>query len=98
MEKRGLAVGKPEVLRVLEREKEKAVTRDIQAAVRMSRELRSDFLGLGDRLYREHPDVWAQVKDDWRDVWLPRIAVDIEVTSKLRRLGTITDPLILRSR
>lgn len=97
MEKRGLAVGKPEVLRVLEREKEKAVTRDIQAAVRMSRELRSDFLGLGDRLYRDYPDVWDRVKDDWREVWLPRIAVDVEVTSRLRRLGTIAEPLPIRT-
>ncbi len=97
MEKSGLAVSKPEVLRMLEQEKEKAIIRDIRAALKRSQELRSDFLGLGDRLYREHPDVWAQVKDDWRDVWLPRIAVDVEVTSRLRRLGTIAEPLPIRT-
>lgn len=82
---------------MLEREKEKAVKREILAAVKRSRELHSDFLGLGDRLYREHPDVWERVKDDWRDVWLSRIAVDVKVTSKLRRLGTIADPIPIRA-
>lgn len=83
-------------MRMLEREKEKAVKRDVEAAVRRSRELHSDFLQLGDRLYREHPEVWEKVKDDWRDTWLPRVAVDVKVTSKLERTGLIDDPLPIR--
>ena len=97
MEKSELAVGKPEILTMLEREKEKAVKRDIEAAVRRSQELRSDFLQLGDKLYREHPEVWEKVKDDWRDTWLPRVAVDVKVTSKLERTGLIDDPLPIRA-
>jgi spore germination protein KC len=97
VEKSELAVGKPEILTMLEREKEKAVKRDIEAAVRRSQELHSDFLRLGDRLYREHPEVWEKVKDDWRDTWLPRVAVDVKVTSKLERTGLIDDPLPIRA-
>lgn len=83
-------------MRMLEREKEKAVKRDVEAAVRRSRELHSDFLQLGDRLYREHPEVWEKVKDDWRDTWLPRVVVDVKVTSKLERTGLIDEPLPIR--
>ncbi|CEO89453.1 MAG TPA: hypothetical protein GX520_09385 [Syntrophaceticus sp.] len=97
MEKSELAVGKPETLRILEREKEKAVKRDVEAAIRRSQELRSDFLQLGDKLYREHPEVWGKVKDDWRDTWLPQVAVDVKVTSKLKRTGLIDDPLPIRA-
>lgn len=61
MEKIGLAVGESKTLEMLEKEKEKAIRREVEAALRRSRELQSDFLGLGDRLYREHPDVWEKV-------------------------------------
>ncbi len=93
MEKTGLAVGESETLEMLEQEKEKAIRRDVEAALRRSRELKSDFLGLGDRLYREYPDVWEQVKDDWRDDWLPNVVVEVKITSELTRTGLLLDPL-----
>jgi len=96
VEETGLAVSEREPLELLEQEKEKAIKRDVEAALRRSKELRSDFLGLGDRLYREYPEVWEKVKDDWRDVWLPRVAVDVKVTSELTRTGLILDPLQIK--
>jgi len=96
VEKTGLAVGEAEALELLEREKEKAIKRDVEAAIRRSRELRSDFLGLGDKLYREYPEVWEKVKDDWRDVWLPRVAVEVKVTSEITRTGLTLDPLPIK--
>ena len=96
MEKTGLAVGEAEALELLEREKEKAIKRDVEAAIRRSRELRSDFLGLGDKLYREYPEVWEKVKDDWRDAWLPHVAVEVKVTCEITRTGLILDPLPIK--
>jgi spore germination protein KC len=95
--KEGLEILNPETLKVLEREKEKAVKRDIEAAVRRSQELHSDFLQLGDKLYREHPEAWDKVKDDWREAWLPQVKVDINVSSKIERTGTIDNPISVRS-
>ncbi len=82
---------------MLEREREKAIKRDVDAAIRKSRELRSDFLCLGDKLYREHPKVWDKVKDDWRDTRLPQLEVDVKVTCTLERTGLIDDPLPVRA-
>lgn len=96
MEKIGLAVGESKTLEMLEKEKEKAIRREVEAALRRSRELQSDFLGLGDRLYREHPDVWEKVKDDWRDDWLPNVAVEVKITSELTQTGLVLDPLFIR--
>jgi len=96
VEKTGLAVGEAEALELLEREKEKAIKRDVEAAIRRSRELRSDFLGLGDKLYREYPEVWEKVKDDWRDAWLPHVAVEVKVTCEITRTGLILDPLPIK--
>jgi spore germination protein KC len=98
VEKTGLAVGEAETLEMLEQEKEKAIKRDVEAALRRSKELKSDFLGLGDRLYREYPDVWEKVKDNWRDAWLPHVAVDVKVTSEITRTGLILDPLPIKER
>lgn len=96
MEKIGLAVGESKTLEMLEKEKEKAIRREVEAALRRSRELQSDFLGLGDRLYREHPDVWEKVKDDWRDDWLPNVAVEVKITSELTQTGLVLDPLSIK--
>jgi spore germination protein KC len=96
VEKIGLAVGESKTLEMLEKEKEKAIRREVEAALRRSRELQSDFLGLGDRLYREHPDVWEKVKDDWRDDWLPNVAVEVKITSELTQTGLVLDPLSIK--
>lgn len=96
MEKIGLAVGESKTLEMLEKEKEKAIRREVEATLRRSRELQSDFLGLGDRLYREHPDVWEKVKDDWRDDWLPNVAVEVKITSELTQTGLVLDPLSIK--
>ncbi len=83
---------------MLEKEKEKAITREVMAAVRKSKELRSDFLALGDKLYREYPDVWEKVKHNWRDEWLPKVEVRVSVTSKIRRSGATSEPIDVHSR
>jgi hypothetical protein len=90
-----LAVSKPEALELLEQEKEEAIRQEVMAAVAKARSLQSDFLGLGDRLYRKDPGVWKQVKDGWSTAWLPQVEVDVNVTCELRHTGPIADPLNL---
>lgn len=91
--KRELAVSKPEVLRLLEREKEKAIEQEVMAAVKKAQEMHSDFLGLGDRFYRKYPHVWPQIKDEWNGKWFPHVEVEVEVKCKIRRMGTTVDPV-----
>lgn len=81
---------------MLEREKERAIRREVVAAVKRAQELRSDFLGLGDRLYRERPDVWMEVKDSWNTRWFPHVEVDVKVTCRLKRTGATADPVRIR--
>lgn len=81
---------------MLEKEKEKAIQREVLAAIRRSQELQSDFIGFGDLLYRKYPDTWEKIKSDWRSAWLPGIEVDVKVTSKLERTGNTIDPVPVR--
>ncbi len=82
---------------MLEREKEKAIAREVMAAVNRSKELKSDFLGLGGMIYREYPEVWEKIKGEWRDGWLPNVDVRVRVCSKIRRSGATVGPTQVRS-
>jgi spore germination protein KC len=88
-----LPVGEVRVLRMLEEEKEKAIRQEALAAWEKAKEMRSDFLGFGECLYRNKPEVWRQVKDDWNDYWLNKISVEVKVNCKLRRTGAVADPV-----
>lgn len=82
---------------MLEKEKEKAIVREVKAAVNRSKELKSDFLGLGDMIYRDYPEVWEKIKGNWRDEWLPAVDVRVSVTSKIKRTGATAEPLPVHS-
>jgi hypothetical protein len=36
------------------------------------------------------------VKDDWRDDWLPNVAVEVKITSELTQTGLVLDPLSIK--
>jgi spore germination protein KC len=78
---------KPEDIRLLEEEGEKAVRQDVMAVVKKSQEAHSDFLGFGERIYETDPDLWEEISETWRDEWLTNVQVDISVNCKLRRTG-----------
>jgi len=88
-----IAAGSKETIELLEREKEAVIRQEAMGAVTKARSLQSDFLGLGDRLYRQHPGVWKQVRDSWNTAWLPQVAVDVNVTCQLRNTKATNDPL-----
>ena len=84
---------KPEDLGRLEEEGEKAILQDVMAAVKKSQEVRSDFLGLGEKIYETDPDLWKEIGEAWRDEWLPNVQVDISVNCKLKRTGLAAGPV-----
>ncbi|HAA90732.1 MAG: Spore germination protein KC [Thermoanaerobacterales bacterium 50_218] len=91
-----LPVSETGVLRMLEEEKEKAIKQEVLAAWEKAEEMHSDFLGLGECLYRKKPEIWKKVKGDWNDYWLNKISVKVKVNCKLRRTGAVADPVKVR--
>lgn len=73
----------------MERRMAEAIKQEIQAAVTKAQELRTDYIGFGTSLYRSNPKLWGQVQDDWQELLLPNMAVEIDVRAKLRRLGLV---------
>ncbi len=87
---------KPEGIRLLEREKEKAIAAEIENAVRKAKSLKSDFLGFGRCLYRAYPKVWREVMKDWNEFWFPRAEVAVKVNCHLLRTGSTADTVKVR--
>ncbi|MGD0622095.1 MAG: Ger(x)C family spore germination protein [Thermacetogeniaceae bacterium] len=88
-----IKVGNLDTIELLEQEKQTAIRQEVLGAVSKAKSLQSDFLGLGDRLYRKYPGVWKQVKDNWNTAWLPQVEVDVSVKCKLRNTSATNDPL-----
>jgi spore germination protein KC len=56
------------------------IERECQAAVRKSKELHADFIGIGRKLEQKEPQYWKEVKDNWENelVDFP-VSFDIQV-------------------
>jgi len=93
VEKEDIDINKPEDMRLLEQEEEKAIYQEVMAAVNKSRELHSDFLGLGEKIYETNPKLWKEINQTWRDEWLPNVQAEITVSCKLTRTGLTAEPV-----
>lgn len=63
-----------------------------QIVRKAQRDYKYDFLGFGNAFRRAHPQEWKKLKDDWDEKFVTA-AVDVEVDCRIRRIGTITNPL-----
>jgi spore germination protein KC len=72
---------------------EKSIYQDAMAAVNKSRELHSDFMGFGEKIYETNPKLWRELEQTWRDEWLPNIQTDISVSFHLTRTGLTAEPV-----
>lgn len=87
-----LDVADPEVVAKLEARQAEVVRNEIERAVRCAGELHSDFPGLGDAFRRRFPHEWRAIRDDWREVYLPEMSLEIVVESRIARAGALFGP------
>ncbi|WZL73328.1 Ger(x)C family spore germination protein [Clostridiaceae bacterium 35-E11] len=60
------------------------------AAIRKAqKELRSDIFGFGEAIHRADPKAWHTFKDDWDEIFTS-LPIHVNVTSRIKRTGTIT--------
>ncbi len=53
---------------------------------KLQKEFKVDVIGVNEYLSKFKPDIWSQFKDDWENVF-PDIDIQVEVDSKIRRIG-----------
>ncbi|MGF7034267.1 spore germination protein KC [Paenibacillus mucilaginosus] len=77
----------------LEEKLEEAIRSSVQAAVTKTKtRLKTDIFGFGRAVHRDQPKLWKQIKGSW-DERVPGLPVEIQVDAKIRRVGTVTDPV-----
>jgi spore germination protein KC len=79
----------PATIKHLQEEAEKIVQSNIEATVDRAKQIKSDIVGFGNQLGKDHPDYWEQVKDDWNDETFPKAKVHYDIQVLIRQTGTI---------
>lgn len=77
----------------IELEVEKEIKKHSESSIQKAKMLRSDVFGFGEAIHREDPVFWNEIKDDW-DNRFQQLQIDIHVDVKIRRTGTIGDPVM----
>jgi spore germination protein KC len=82
----------PLVNRVVSDEVHKTAT----AMVRhVQKEMKSDILGIGEKIHIQHPYLWKQIENDWETIF-PDVPIAIEVDLKTDGTGRTTVPAQLK--
>ncbi|WP_081791919.1 Ger(x)C family spore germination protein [Caldalkalibacillus mannanilyticus] len=77
------------------KQKEKEIATIVQEKIMRSiknvqEEYQVDIFGFGDMIYRQKPQAWKKLKDDW-DQHFVQLEVNVTVDAKIRRVGTIAN-------
>lgn len=79
----------------LERRTATVIENDVQMALKRAQELNSDYLGLGNLIYRKLPWEWKVLEPRWKEI-LPTVTLDIQVQVDIVRAGLVTSAPTIR--
>jgi len=86
----------PEMLEYLKKKSEEVIMEEIKKTIGIAQnDLKTDFLGFGEIVYKQHPNLWNILKEDWDEIF-SNLPIKIDVTSNIRRSGQILKPSIPR--
>lgn len=78
----------PQVIKQLEDQTRQVIQSNIEATVKRAKEMKSDIVGFGSMLGKEHPAYWKTVKDAWNDDMFLQTKVNYAVEAVIRNTGT----------
>jgi spore germination protein KC len=88
-----LNITKTQVIQELEKDLEQRIKKDIEYVINISqKKMRTDIFGFGEVMHRSNLPYWERVKNDWSKIFV-NIPVDIKVDLKIRRIGSVSNPL-----
>lgn len=77
----------------LNRQQEELVKKETEAVLKLSKDLRTDVLGIGQAVYRKYPVKFRRlIGRNWPEIY-PDIPVSVEVNSVIRRTYNIEEPV-----
>jgi spore germination protein KC len=86
-------VKNPEVLEELAKLQEDVVRKNIQETIDAAMEdLKVDFIGMGEAIYRQHPRDFEKIKDAWKDRFLD-LNIKVYVNAEIKETGLLSKPV-----
>lgn len=83
----------PELLQELESLHEKMVKDTVNETIRAAKEdVKIDFLGVGDVIYRQHPKEYEKIKDKWQELFLD-VPIKVTVNVIVKDTGLLYKPI-----
>jgi len=77
-----------EGIEMLERRQAAVIRNEIRLALKKAQEVNSDIFRFAQVIHRSFPQKWKKIKGDWDEIF-PRLHVNIEVDSEIRRIGLV---------
>ncbi|TDL80934.1 Ger(x)C family spore germination protein [Peribacillus frigoritolerans] len=73
-----------------EKELEGLIEQEILASIKESQNRQTDIYGFGETIYRQNPDQWKKLKDQWEELF-SGADVDVHAEAEIKRTGNITN-------
>ncbi|MEB2268285.1 Ger(x)C family spore germination protein [Priestia megaterium] len=77
----------PKLIKEIEQSVSKEIKKELGTAVERAQKNKTDILGFGEVVHRFRPKQFKRVKQEWNDVYFPKLNVDITVEAYVRRAG-----------
>ncbi|WP_338788421.1 Ger(x)C family spore germination protein [Metabacillus sp. FJAT-53654] len=84
-------ISKAKVLKKLENDLEKEITKQIKQTIQIAQDAGSDVFGFGNKLSKENPEYWKKHKNEWENIFT-NAGVDVHVNTSIYNSGMLTDP------
>ena len=84
----------PHVLIDIEKKLAKDLKKEMEDAVVRAQKNKSDIFGFGEIMHESHPKEWKKIEKDWDDVSFPKLEVDVQVETFIRRTGLRNKPYL----
>ena len=68
---------------------EKEIEREVDVAIKKSREINTDFLGIGLQLYRTQPRLWEKYKYIWENGEYNKLSIQVDAQNDIRSTGIL---------
>ncbi|MFF5397096.1 Ger(x)C family spore germination protein [Peribacillus butanolivorans] len=84
----------PHVLIDIEKRLAKDLKKEMEDAIVRAQKNKSDIFGFGEIMHESHPKEWKKIEKDWDDVSFPKLEVDVQVETFIRRTGLRNKPYL----
>ena len=60
---------------------------------KIKNEYKSDIFGFGNMIYKNYPQTWKKIKNNWNDKYFKNFKIKINIKTKIISTGSLTKTL-----